>query len=431
MKLHYSKRTYPFRSPGLFVFLTILKDAYPGWVDMADIEARLPHIHPRQLARFVDLLEAAGLQLVRYETKTRGRFQLAVKPESIVLSGDQSPHTRSAPATSDLFTPVANVALSAYQDKAWVAWVIALLHSTLALHEGHLSGKDGALDYLDTAEAASSSLPLWTASVVHVRRAFLLNKESRYREATFWLRRVDTAVRHGHAHPAAKTEAQLVRAKMRYDQARYAEAEQLLGESSTAGSAHHPSWLNMNALTAGRKFLASNDTDAPVFLHQTLSALAEALGYVFLSHGDSSLLDGLCYNFANNLLRGIKRGVIPVRIIGDRPRFLAPRSSRHLQFNFLSRSGRQRDQHVQTELLELAAYQVGDARLRDAEHLRGFCLCPLLVADQDFESAHEFGAHGEDGCLFRRESEVDENVAAGFGDFEFFFFHFALSLSCL
>jgi len=311
MKLHYSKRTYPFRSPGLFVFLTILKDAYPGWVDMADIEARLPHIHPRQLARFVDLLEAAGLQLVRYETKTRGRFQLAVKPESIVLSGDQSPHTRSAPATSDLFTPVANVALSAYQDKAWVAWVIALLHSTLALHEGHLSGKDGALDYLDTAEAASSSLPLWTASVVHVRRAFLLNKESRYREATFWLRRVDTAVRHGHAHPAAKTEAQLVRAKMRYDQARYAEAEQLLGESSTAGSAHHPSWLNMNALTAGRKFLASNDTDAPVFLHQTLSALAEALGYVFLSHGDSSLLDGLCYNFANNLLRGIKRGVIP------------------------------------------------------------------------------------------------------------------------
>jgi hypothetical protein len=37
------------------------------------------------------------------------------------------------------------------------------------------------------------------------------------------------------------------------------------------------------------------------------------MGYVFLSHGDNSLLDGLCYNFANNLLRGIKRGIIPHR----------------------------------------------------------------------------------------------------------------------
>lgn len=311
MKLQYSKRTYAFRSPGLFAFLGILKDAYPGWVDLAGIEARLPHIHPRQLARFVDLLEAAGLQLVRYETKTRGRFQLAVKPESIVFTGDQPPPSKTAHATQVPCASIAIGALSIYQNSAWVAWVIALMESSLAMHDGNPSGMDSALEYLNAAKAASASLPLWTTSVVHVRRASLLAKGSRYREATFWLRRVDTAVRDGLAHPAVKTKAQLVRAKMRYDQARYAEAEQLLGAFPSIGMFNYPSWLNMKALVSGRKFLAAKEADAPDFLLQTLSALAEALGYVFLSHGDSNLLDGLCYNFANNLQRGIKRGVIP------------------------------------------------------------------------------------------------------------------------
>lgn len=311
MKLLYRKHSYSFRSRGLFLFLRILQDEYPNWVDMAGIETRLPGIHPRQLARFVDLLEAEDLQLVNYETKTRGRFQLAVKPNSIVLSGNQPIPSKTSSDVPATFTPVSATALAVYQDDAWVAWVIALMHSTLALHEGNLSGKDGALSYLNTAETASSSLPLWAASVVHVRRAFVFERESRYREATFWLRRVDTAVRHGHAHPAAKTVAQLVRAKMRYDQGRYAEAERFLCAPPEPGITRHPYWLNMNALIDGRKFLAAKEADAPAYLHQTLAALAEALGYVFLSHGDSSLLDGLCYNFANNLLRGIKRGVIP------------------------------------------------------------------------------------------------------------------------
>jgi hypothetical protein len=263
------------------------------------------------LARFVDLLEAAELKLVGYETKTRGRFRLAVKPESITFSGVHELPPETTPVVPVRFTPVVAVPVAAYQNEAWVAWAVALFHSTLALYDGQLSGADGALAHLDTAEAASSSLPIWTVSVVQVRRAFVLLRESRYREATFWLRRVDTAVRQGRAHPAAKSGAQLVRAKMRYDQARYAEAEQLLGMPSDSVITRHPYWLNMNALIAGRKFITAKESDAPALLVQTLSALAEALGYVFLSHGDSSLLDGLCYNFGNNLLRGIKRGVIP------------------------------------------------------------------------------------------------------------------------
>lgn len=311
MKLLYRKRAFSFRSSGLFLFLRVLRDAYPGWVDVAGIEARLPGVDPRQLARFVDLLEAAGLPLVHYETKTRGRYRLAVEPESIVFPADQALPPEMAPVAPVCFTPIADAPLAVYQDEAWVVWSVALMHSTLALHDGHLSCKDGVLCHLDTAEAATGTLPAWTASVVYVLRAFALVKESRYREAAFWLRRVDTAVRQGRAHPAAKARAQLVRAKMRYDRGRYADAERLLGLPSAQAICLCPHWLNMDALVTGRKFLAANEAEAPALLGQTLAALAEALGYVFLRHGDTSLLDGLCYNFANNLLRGVKRGLVP------------------------------------------------------------------------------------------------------------------------
>lgn len=313
MKLHYGERAYSFRSPGLFRFLRVLQDAYPGWVDLAGIERCLPGIDPRQLARFIDLLEGAGLPLVRYETKTRGRFELMVEPAAITFSDQQYPASSLAGTTKaqTSFAPKIAMPLPACLDEAWVVWVVALIHSVLALHEGHISGEDGALAHLDTAEEATRTLPLWAASVVHVRRAIALERKSRYREATFWLRRVETAIRQGHAHPAVKARAQLVRAKMRYDQGRYAEAERFLDSHSEPVGADNPNWLNMSALISGRKFLAASETDAPPFLAHTLSALAEALGAVFVGNGDSSLLDGLCYNFGNNLLRGIKRDLIP------------------------------------------------------------------------------------------------------------------------
>lgn len=311
MQLLYRQASHHFRSRGLFVFLKLLKAAHPDWVDIATIATQLPGIHPRQLARFVDLLETAGLPVVRYETKTRGRYRLAVDPEAIAFA--EAPEPLPEPAT---IVPRPNTAsagpLSAYLTDGWIAWVVALIHATLALHEGHLSGEKGVLGYLDIAEAATGGLLPWTASVVDVRRAHALERESRFREATFWLRRVDTAVRDGRAHPAAGIRAQLVRTKMHYDRSRYDDAERLLAHPpETGGQIHCPHWLNMNALLTGRKFLQASAAEAPQLLAQTFSNLAEALGYIFLWQGDTSLLDGLCYNFGNNLLRGINRGLLP------------------------------------------------------------------------------------------------------------------------
>lgn len=306
MRLVHRGNSHVFRSKGLFVFLRILQEAHPCWVDLASLQTRLPGAGPRQLARFVDSLEEAGLELVSFETKTRGRYRLAVPPEELSMDGEMEPSLANAHLPSRPTEP-----LDVFLEPTWVAWVVALLHATLAVHEGSLIGDEGAMGHLATAETSTERLPKWTASVVYVCRAYVLERVSRYREAASWLRRVDTAMRQGQAHPMAGAQAQLVRAKMRYDQARYAEAERLVELLPEQGNIHCPHRLNMEALLAGRKFLNAGDAEAPAFLAQALSSLATALGDVFLWQADSSLLDALCYNFGNNLLRGIQRGVLP------------------------------------------------------------------------------------------------------------------------
>lgn len=315
MKLLYRERAYPFRSRGLFLFLRILKDAYPGWVDLAGIEARLPGVNPRQLARFIDLLKAEELPLVAFETKTRGRYRLAVEPGEIAFEGASG---LSAPAenlpprpTPPLSAATDAATLDMLTSESWIEWVLALVHAHITLQSGRISGEGGALGYLDMAEAAAQGLPPWASSVIQVRRAQALARESRYREAAFCLRQVETSARNGMAHPAALSRARLVKAKIRYDQARFAEAAQLLGASAAETAAPCSHALNLRALLLGREFMAAGGDEAPRLLAQTLSTLAEALGNVFLGYGDSSMLDALTFNFGNSLLRSVKKGVLP------------------------------------------------------------------------------------------------------------------------
>lgn len=315
MELLYRERAYPFRSRGLFIFLRVLQGAYPDWVDMAGIEIRLPGIKPRQLARFIDLLEAPGLPLVAFETKTRGRYRLAVEPGEIAFegaSGFSLPAEELPPQPLLPFSAATGAALlDTLTSESWIEWVLALMHAHMTLQGGQISGEGGTLRYLDRAEAVAQSLPPWTLSVIQVRRAQALARESRYREAAFCLRQVETLARNGTAHPAALSRARLVKAKIRYDQERFTEVAQLLGAATAEIAVPCSHALNLRALLLGREFMAAGEGEAPRLLAQTLSMLAEALGNVFLGYGDSSMLDALTFNFGNNLLRGVKKGVLP------------------------------------------------------------------------------------------------------------------------
>lgn len=309
MELRYQERICRFRSPGVVRFVDLLRQASPNWVDLADIRKIFPGIAPRQLARFVAALDQAGLPLIHYETKTRGRYRLAVPADSLSVVPRLTDQPAAGPQPG-VASP-REASLATYLAKEWVDWSLALVRANQAVNDGHLAGPGGGLDSLAEAAAAASRLPAWTGSVVAVRRAHVLERLSRYRDAAASLRQADTALRHGDAHPGVGKRMQLVRAKIRYDQGRYDAAESCLAAARGRPEADGPNWLNMRALLSGRKLLTAGPDEAPQLLASTLADLGEALGHVFLGNGDSSLLDALCFNFGNNLLRGIQRGLLP------------------------------------------------------------------------------------------------------------------------
>ena len=211
---------------------------------------------------------------------------------------------RSAVSPALLHTPLENC-----QHKAWVEWALALFHAGLALHDGVLSGKNGVLEHLEGAEAAARELQPWAMSVVLARRSEALIKESRYREAGFFLRRLETSHRQGHAPPGAIAFAHVLKSRMRYDQGRYEEAEQLLVKAP-AGARMTAQTLGMQALTAGRRIFLVPPEEARQLLAEAASNLLLALGHVFLYEADASLLAPLCSNLGKTLLRGIERGIL-------------------------------------------------------------------------------------------------------------------------
>lgn len=311
MELSYRSRTYRLRSSGLFRFVEFLLQHAPAWVDLAAIDALLPGIAPRQLARFIDNLEALQLPLVRYETKTRGRYRLAVPAEEIGLHAPgRCPAESLVIGSSSRQAALAPVALPQLLDGNWIAWTVELVYSQLHLSDGRLGEEGGALTSLACAELACRSLPPWARSVVDLRRALVLGKTGQFREAQHCLRRVGTAVRSGLAHPGAARRLPLIRAKLDYDRGRYGPAEARLAELPPPTDAD-AGFLNMRALLNGRKLLAAGPVEAPAILACVLADLTLALGDIFLGNCDIGTLDYLSFNIGNNILRAVRSGILP------------------------------------------------------------------------------------------------------------------------
>ncbi|CAM2148469.1 hypothetical protein PT2222_10518 [Paraburkholderia tropica] len=71
---------------------------------------------------------------------------------------------------------------------------------------------------------------------------------------------------------------------------------------------------------------------------------------------------------------------------------IAPRAPRNAQFHFHARGHGHIDERVEREQVDLAAHEVGHARLRDAEDLRGLCLAQRVLLDVLLECDHEVAA---------------------------------------
>ncbi len=327
MQLLYQGKSYSFRSAGLARFIRILAAASDqgeaGWVSLADLQSHMPALSPRQLGRFVDMLAEEDLPLIEYETKTRGRYRLAVAPGAIALRG-LGGETKSA-EVHERGDASAMQALPVYARAAWGTWVLGLSHAYLALLNGQITGEQGALHYLETAAQGANELPPGPDSVVLVYRAHSLVRASRYREALHLLRRAETLARQGVAHPSVSVRAQLIRSKILYDQGRIDQAARRLHALTTAPfTRSHPQLLNMRALIAGKTAQReSSPSDGAVLLGEALHSLLEAVGGIFLGDGDAALLDGLTYNYANNLLRGVQKSWLPDECAGIAVQWLA------------------------------------------------------------------------------------------------------------
>lgn len=76
------------------------------------------------------------------------------------------------------------------------------------------------------------------------------------------------------------------------------------------------------------------------------------------------------------------------------------------------------DKSVEREAGDLAAHEVGDARLADVKAGGGGGLGHAFFLDQLAEGGHHGGAHLEVAGFGGGEAKVGEDVAAAFGDYE-------------
>lgn len=321
-ELIFKNRRYTFRSAAVFAFLDTLRHAANrgrdwGWTDLVAMSRALPGQGPRQFARYVDMLADAGLPLVEWETKTRGPWRLAVSPGALSLRRGGT--VRASP---DAPIPDATHSLAVLSDPAWVEWALLLAQGNMAIHDGAMDEAERALA---RAEEVAHALPVWAGSIAGARMAHLLLRRARYREASIRLRRLESLCRKGLAARSVARALPLIRAKYHYDRGRLQAAEHALTEMPQVagnGEADDPHALNMRALIAGRRYWKGRGKAATADLTLALESLLRALGAVLLN-GETTMLDALCYNLANNMLRGVARRAPPAHGADTALRWLA------------------------------------------------------------------------------------------------------------
>jgi hypothetical protein len=306
MLVKLGEQKYKFQSIGLIKFLRLLQTQYPSPINWSDIQSHFNNIDAKQIARFIDALEKKQLNWVAYQTKTRGPFRLMEHALSIELPALNSVLEQSHLNAINLMSSQKSkwhIPIQMCAHPAWLDWMNALLHAQVTLRS-NFKDKKKIHDYLENATQASIHLPQWTMSVVLLYQAHFAERNSDYRSAFLYLHRFNTIQRNGYAHPAAKLRANLIRAKIYYDQGKFKLCKKVLNECESFPASLTPSWLNISALIAGQTYL--NNQDEVREIEYGLTDLLLAMGSIFLDQGDLSKLDVLSFNFANNLLRALR-----------------------------------------------------------------------------------------------------------------------------
>lgn len=209
-----------------------------AWVAVSDLGPVLgTSTHPRQMQRIVDFLEPTGL--LEFETRTRGRYRLAVLPDAVVFDLDDETLRSYAGRQELVAAPRQTTALHCDVLQEVLG---GILHMDSSLF-------DGSLDTGDQSHICDSTVAdMDWQSVLSLRGARMALGKGAWTDLNSHLRDIRELARLGAlSQPLVEVRANLLAAKSCYDRGRYGEAERLLNESggascsdfSTQGSYHN------------------------------------------------------------------------------------------------------------------------------------------------------------------------------------------------
>lgn len=312
--LHFQGKAHRFRSKDLLHFLRLIHCNHPQATKLQDIKQSFPSISGKQLARYIETLEERGLALLNYQTKTRGPYQLKVAHQTLQLPPIEATAPVESPKTeTSVPSFLEKLTIDDFLNPAWIEWISNLMQANLCLQSAQFSYEEGGnFRFLQQAETAALTLPSWARLVVDVCHAHHLERASRYRDASTYLKRIEKAALHQHIPPIILARARLCRTKILYDQGRYHDSQKELNGVQILSTHFPPLWRNMQGLLNGQRLNQAStiSTQTRQDLDQALLSFLEGMTDIFMHNGDYSILDALSFNYANNLYRAIKKSLI-------------------------------------------------------------------------------------------------------------------------
>lgn len=332
------------RSKGVIALVCLLlwkKRTQPesAWVGIYELRHILPTTYGRQMLRYIDTLADIGFPM-EYESKTRGRYRLALPPERVKVDVDEGMLERiigivpSAPAAAPF-------ALVGGRDNLPGSLRILESFSRLNLaqsqfYDGNLGGEANHAYHLFLCESETAP-PEWRG-IALLQLAKTSRRLNRYDEALAALRRLFKLLRSGGA-PGLAIKAALCKAMVHFDQGHIAQMTNLIkkldmsgcSDSSTLGEYYNlkgllayydiqqcrevaakvaaPSAQDIYAVPL--KIIPPADPDAyRVLLEITAHYYHEAL-VLHAGTGDYNAMQHACFNLGDLFLYALINGILP------------------------------------------------------------------------------------------------------------------------
>lgn len=335
-------RTLATRSRALLVFVSALvrqKRDLPNtpWIGIDALREVLPSVHGKQMQRFVDALAEIGFP-IEYESKTRGRYCLAVLAEQVRFDVDEAAldafmgmrETAGArpipirqtecrylvsrhPGRTDNSPPDPGIKPNrpAEESDHFLVSLSQMLLADSQFHDGNLNnGADHAYEiWRKQAETATAELK----AIALLKLARVCRRLQRYGEAQEALRHLRRMVRNGAiVNEPLLIKARLCLAMLRYEQGRLDEARVIvekLDMRCCADDATLGEFYNLRGLLAGgdlrrchKQGLISGTTPDP----EALSALLTIGTHYFrqaltmmVNNNDYQAMQSTCFNLGN------------------------------------------------------------------------------------------------------------------------------------